>query len=109
MKTTGFGDVEPFTMVDLQNAVQHLPRNICVHSKDIVAICSVYEVVSCMNTYFMYDNLMLVDGHVERTCKQTCFSMIPISSDYDNPRNWRPLGFLNIIYHIAFVCVKFTA
>ena len=65
MKTTKFGDVDPFTMVDLQNAVRHMKRNICAHSKDVVAICSVYEVVSCKNTYFMYDNLVLADGHVE--------------------------------------------
>ena len=61
METTGFGDVEPFTMADLQNALKNLRRNKCADSCGIVD--GSLELHEHLLRLF---NLMLVDGHVER-------------------------------------------
>ena len=65
METTGFGDVEPFTMVDLQNALKNLRRNKCADSYGIVAKCFVYGSLELHEHLLRLYNLMLVDGHVE--------------------------------------------
>ena len=106
METTGFGDVEPFTMVDLQNALKNLRRNKCADSYGIVAKCFVYGSLELHEHLLRLYNLMLVDGHVEERWKHTTFSMIPRSGDLTNPGNWRPLAILNITY--SFFLVWFT-
>ena len=109
MKTTRIGDVEPFTMVDLQNAVRHMPRNICAHSRELLPyVLSMKSWVaqtltSCMTIWCWWT--FMLNEHLNKH-----FFQWPISGDYDNLGNWRPLPlrFLNITYYIIFVCVKRT-
>ena len=96
MAATGFGDVEPFTMVQLQNALKHLRRNKCADSNGIVAECFVSGSLELHERLFRLFNLMLAGGHVEEKWKHTTFSMIPKPGDLANPGNWRPLAILNI-------------
>ena len=100
MKTTGFRDIERFTMVELQDALKHLRRNKCADSNGIVAECFVHGSLELHEHLLRIFNSMLVDGHVEERWKQTTFSMIPKTGDPANPGNWRPLAILNITYKI---------
>ena len=65
MKTTGFRDIERFTMVELQNALKHLRRNKCADSNGIVAECFVHGSLKLHEHLLRMFNFMLVDGHVE--------------------------------------------
>ena len=98
METTGFWDVEPFTMVELKNVLKHLRRNKCADSNGIVAECFVYGSLELQKHLLRLFDLMLVGGHVEERWNHTTFSMILKSGDLTNPGNWRPLPILNITY-----------
>ena len=65
MAATGFGDFEPFTMVELQNALKHLRRNKCADSIGIVAERFVSGSLELHERLVRLFNLMLADGHVE--------------------------------------------
>ena len=74
-KTTGFLEIERFTMVELQDALKHLRRNKCADSNGIVAECFVHGSLELHEHLLRIFNSM--DGHVEERWKQTTFSMIP--------------------------------
>ena len=99
-KSTGFRDVERFTMVELQDAMAHLLRNKCADSNGIVAECFVHGSLEMHEHLLRVFNVLLVDGHVDERWKQATFSMIPKTGDFTNPGNWRPLEILNLTYKI---------
>ena len=49
----------------------------------------------CLRRVF---NLMFVEGHVEERGKQTTFSMVPQTGDFNNPGNWRQYHILTILF-----------
>ena len=93
-KTTGFVDVKPFTMVELQNALRHPRRSKCADSNSIVAEWFVYGNLELHEHLFRLFNLILVDGCVEKTWKQTTLQWyrnlmtLPILGIRDRWRCW---------------------